>query len=125
MSLRSYLQDFHRAVDRINDYGFAESVDIRQEIRAAKQAVINANIVLVDGSVLYIKEFIDAKYKVEKITYAYQYQDKKGKLIFRYDNARHKPELKFDDHKHLEDGTIIQSSPPDISDVVDEIIGWI
>jgi hypothetical protein len=84
MSLRSYLQDFHNAVDKINDYGFAESIDIRQEIRAAKQAVINATIVLVDGSVLYIKEFIDAKY---------------------------------DDHKHLEDETIIQSFPPDISDV--------
>jgi hypothetical protein len=125
MSLRSYLQAFHHAVDKINDYGFAESIDIRQEIRAAKQAVINANIVLVDGSVLNIKEFFDAKYKVEKITYAYQYQDKKGKLIFRYDNARHKPELGFDDHKHLADGTIIQSSPPDISHVVDEVIGWI
>ena len=123
MSLRSYLQAFHHAVDKINDYGFAESIDIRQEIRAAKQVVINANIVLVDGSVLYIKEFIDAKYKVEKITYAYQYQNKKRELIFRYDNARHRPALGFDDHKHLEDGTIIQSSPPDISDVVDEIIG--
>ena len=51
MSLRNYLKDFHQAVDKINDYGFAESIDIREEIRAAKQAVINANIVLVDGFV--------------------------------------------------------------------------
>lgn len=123
MSLPDYLKAFRRAVGKINDYGFAESIDIREEIRAAKQAVINAKIVLVDGSVLHIKEFIDAKYKVEKITYAYQYQNKKGELIFRYDNARHRPALGFDDHKHLSEGTIAETSVPEIADVVDEVIG--
>ena len=116
MFLPDYLKAFRQAVGKINDYGFAESIDIRKEIRAAKQAVINAKIVLVDGSVLHIKEFIDAKYTVEKITYAYQYQNKKGELIFRYDNARHMPALGFDDHKHLSEGTIVATSEPDISD---------
>jgi len=50
---------------------------------------------------LRIRVYIDAKYKIEIISYAYQYQDAKGKLIFRYDNARHKAELGFKDHKHL------------------------
>ncbi|WP_373500745.1 DUF6516 family protein [Desulfococcus sp.] len=124
MSLKAYLGAFHTAVGKIDDYGFAESIDIEQEIRAAKQAVIKSTVVLVDGSVLYIKEFIDAKYRVEKVNYAYQYQDKKGKLIFRYDNARHRPDLGFGDHKHLADGSIAPTSMPDISDVVDEVIGW-
>lgn len=125
MSLPDYLKAFRRAVGKINDFGFAESIDIREEIRASKQAVIEAKIVLVDGSVLYINEFIDAKYKVEKLTYAYQYQNKKGKLIFRYDNARHSPALGFDDHKHLSEGGIVQVCTPDICDVVDEVIGRI
>ena len=122
MSLRDYLHSFHSAVGRIDDYGFAESVDINEEIRASKQAVTKVRIVLVDRSVLQVKEYIDAKYKIEKISYAYQYHDEEGKLIFRYDNARHKPDLGFINHKHLSDGSIVQCGVPDISDVVDEVI---
>lgn len=122
MTLRDYLGSFHSAVGRIDDYGFAESVDINEEIRASKQAVTKVRIVLVDRFVLQIKEYIDAKYKIEKISYAYQYHDEEGKLIFRYDNARHKPDLGFIDHKHLNDGSIVQCGVPDISDVVDEVI---
>ncbi len=36
MSLRDYLDSFHSAVGRIDDYGFAESIDINEEIRASK-----------------------------------------------------------------------------------------
>jgi len=122
MPLRDYLHFFHSAVGRIDDYGFAESIDINEEIRASKQAVTKVRIVLVDRSVLQIKEYIDAKYKIEKISYAYQYHDEEGKLIFRYDNARHRPDLGFTDHKHLSDGSIVQCDVPDISDVVDEVI---
>ena len=122
MSLRDYLDSFHRAVGRIDDYGFSESIDINEEIRASKQAVTKVRIVLVDRSVLQVKEYIDAKYKIDKISYAYQYHDEEGKLIFRYDNARHKPDLGFIEHKHLSDGSIVECSVPDISDVVDEVL---
>lgn len=122
MSLRDYLSSFHSAVGRIDDYGFAESIDINEEIRTSKQAVTKARIVLVDRSILQIKEYIDAKYKIDKISYAYQYHDEEGKLIFRYDNARHKPDLGFIEHKHLSDGSIVKCGVPDISDVVDEVI---
>ncbi|NQT55035.1 MAG: hypothetical protein HQ551_02265 [Desulfobacteraceae bacterium] len=93
-----------------------------EEIRASKQAVTKVRIVLVDRSVLQVKEYIDAKYKIDKISYAYQYHDEVGKLIFRYDNARHKPDLGFIEHKHLSDRSIVKCGVPDISDVVDEVI---
>jgi hypothetical protein len=125
MSLRDYLDSFHQAIEKIDDYGFAEAIDIKEEIRPAKQSVINAKIVLVDGSVLQIRVYIDAKYKLEVVSYAYQYHDASGKLIFRYDNARHRPELGFKDHKHLNDGSMVFSSMPDISDVVDEVIKYL
>ncbi len=60
--------------------------------------------------------------KLKKISYAYQYHNEDEKLIFRYDNARHKPNLGFVDHKHLSDGTIVSCPMPDIADVVDEVI---
>ncbi|MDZ4243573.1 MAG: DUF6516 family protein [Candidatus Doudnabacteria bacterium] len=125
MSLRDYLDAFHQAIGKIDDYGFAESIAIKEEIRPAKQAIINAKIDLVDGSVVQIRVYIDGKYKVEVLSYAYQYHDAKGKLIFRYDNACHKPELGFKDHKHQYDGSMVQSTMPDISDVVDEVIKYI
>lgn len=80
---------------------------------------------LVDGSVLHIKEYIDSKYKIEKVSYAYQYQDRNGGLIFRYDNAVHRPALGFKEHKHKKDGVIIEASLPDTSDIIDEVVGFL
>jgi hypothetical protein len=125
MSLRNYLDYFNKSIRRIDDYGFAESIEIIQEMRAAKQAVTKAKITLIDGSVFHIREYIDAKYKIEKISYAYQYQDMDGNLIFRYDNARHLSDAGFKEHKHLNDGSIEESPIPDISDVVDMVIEYI
>ena len=67
MSLRNYLDSFHQAIGKIDDYGFAESIDIKEEIRPAKQAVTNARIDLVDGSVLRIRVYIDANSSVRLI----------------------------------------------------------
>lgn len=122
MSLRNYLDSFHRGIEKLEDYGYAESIDIREEIRASKQAIIKARIVLVDGSVLHIKEYVDVKYSIERVSYAYQYQDSDGKLIFRYDNAAHKPPLSFKEHKHTKNGVVIDAPLPDISVVIDEVI---
>ncbi|MBW2012018.1 MAG: hypothetical protein JRI32_10395 [Deltaproteobacteria bacterium] len=125
MLLRDYLELFRQSIEKIGNYGYTESIEIKEEIRPNKQAIIKANIVLVDRSVLHIKEYIDAKYKIEKVSYAYQYQDSEGKLIFRYDNAAHRPALGFKEHKHTNDGAILNTSLPDISDVIDEIIGYL
>ena len=59
------------------------------------------------------------------MSYAYQYQDSEGNLIFRYDNAKHRPELRIESHKHLADGSISGASLPDIFDLVDEILGYL
>jgi len=122
MSLRNYLATLHEGIQKLEDYGYTESTEIREEIRPNKQAVIKGKIVLVDGSVLHIKEYIDAKYKIERVSYAYQYQDRDGELIFRYDNAVHRLALGYREHKHTKDGVIVEASLPDISDVIDEVI---
>ncbi len=73
MLLHNYLESFRQGIEKLGNYGYAESIQIKEEIRPNKQGILKANIVLVDGSVLHIKEYIDAKYKIEKVTYAYQY----------------------------------------------------
>ena len=125
MLLNEYLDLFHKSIEKIENYGYSDSVEIQEEIRANKQAVLNAKVVLIDNSVLYIKEYIDAKYGINKMSYAYQYQDRDGQLIFRYDNAVHRPPLGFKEHKHSGDGTISEYALPDIFDLVDEVVSYL
>jgi hypothetical protein len=125
MSLRNYLNRFRDEIAKLEDYGYSESLEIKEEIRINKLAVITAHIVLINGSSLHIKEYIDANYGVERISYAYHYQDNRGKCIFRYDNAIHKPALGFKEHKHTKDESPIEAPLPDITDIVDEVIGYL
>ena len=125
MLLSNYLQLFRQGIEKLENFGYTESIEIKEEIRPNKQAIIKAKIILVDKSVLYIKEYIDAKYKIEKVSYAYQYQDSDGRLIFRYDNAVHRPALRFKEHKHIKADVIIEASLPDISDIIDEVVGYL
>jgi len=125
MLLNEYLALFRNALEKIETYGYSDSIEIREEIRTNKQAVLNAKVVLIDYSVLHIKEYIDARYGIERLSYAYQYQDSDGNLIFRYDNAKHRPDLGFNAHKHLSDGAISAATLPDIFELVDEIVGYL
>lgn len=122
MLLNEYLNRFREGIQKIENYGYAESIDIREEIRANKQAILNVKVVLINQSVLHIKEYLDAKYRINRVSYAYQYQDRTGRLIFRYDNAAHRPVLSFNEHKHLSDGTIYEAALPDLFDFIDEVI---
>ncbi len=69
-----------------------------------------------------MREYIDSKYGIEKLSYAYQYQDRDGNLIFRYDNAAHKPALGSPEHKHVAGGNIELATPPEMFDLIEEVI---
>jgi hypothetical protein len=43
-------------------------------------------------------------------------------LIFRYDNAKHRPLLPFENHKHLDSDEIVQSDTPQFGQVLGEIM---
>lgn len=106
MSLDEYLNFFRKAMEKFESYGYADTVEFREEVRANKQAILIAKVVLIDNSILHIKEYIDAKYGINRVSYAYQYQDSADRLIFRYDNAAHRPALGFKEHRHSSDGNI-------------------
>ena len=71
----------------------------------------------------YLELFRQAIEKVED--YGYQYQNRDGDLIFRYDNAVHRPALDFKEHKHIKGGVIIEAILPDVSDIMDEVLGFL
>ena len=122
MLLNNYLKKFRQEIEKLESYGFSESLEIKEEIRANKQVVLNVKIVLVNGSLLQIKEYIDARYRIDHVSYAYHYQDGNGKCLFRYDNAVHNPALRFREHKHTREGDILNASLPEISEVINEVI---
>jgi len=49
MSLSEYLMKLRQAIKKIENYGFAESIDMRQEIRTGKQAAINCVVSMITG----------------------------------------------------------------------------
>jgi hypothetical protein len=57
----------------------------------------------------------------KKDTYSFHYQDQDNNLIFRYDNADHKPSLGFADHKHIGE-EVVRAEIPSLKEVLEEII---
>lgn len=59
-------------------------------------------------------EFMDVTRNEPKIMYAYHYQDVDHNLIFRYDNAAHKPVLPQPEHKHTSLSVEVSPAPKGI-----------
>ena len=73
--------------------------------------------VFIDNSILYIKEFTST----ERYIYSFHWQDEKGNLIIRWDNAPHHKHLKtFPHHKHIKN-KVEESDVVDLSDVLNYI----
>ena len=96
---------------------FNFSVDSRSDY----VGFIQGNLEFSQGSRLFFKEYIDLQESIEKLSYSFHYQDYENNLIFRYDNAKHKPDLGYTNHKHIKN-KIIESETPNIEQVILEII---
>jgi hypothetical protein len=115
-------------VDRFEAADFVLDAQVTLETRPGEQGYVAGSIAFVDGSVLHFKEFLDAdRGTVEKLTYSYHYQNADDELIFRYDNARHRPLLPSLEHKHTPAG-VVETLAPTLDDVLSEIAsgrGWL
>ena len=59
---------------------------------------INLKITLKDESLLFAREYLDENER----NYSFHWQDKNGKVIIRWDNARHHKDIKtYPHHKHI------------------------
>jgi Family of unknown function (DUF6516) len=125
MQLHEYIERFRKGMETLENYGYTESIEIKEEIRPNKQAVFTAKVVLLNGSVFQVREYIDAKYGIDRVSYAYHYQDRDGSLIFRYDNAAHRPALGFKVHKHTADWAVESADLPDVFDLINEIVRYL
>ncbi|OYT38821.1 MAG: hypothetical protein B6U86_06000 [Candidatus Altiarchaeales archaeon ex4484_43] len=68
-------------------------------------------------------EMITIDKKMERPKYRFHYQDNEGRLIVRWDNAKHHPEVNtYPDHKHVKaEGNVESSDTPGLIKVLEEI----
>ena len=97
-------------------------------MRPGDQGYLTGAVIFADDSKLHFSEYVDQTGDVvDKLMYTYHYQDTDNQLIFRYDNALHRPALSSIEHKHLP--TQITAAPaPTLDDVLAEIAtmrGWV
>ncbi len=83
---------------------------------------MKGSVTFADNSNLVFTEYLDLRYKIEKLNYSFHYQKQDASLIFSYDNARHKPEIDASGHKHLLDGKVSAAEPPLLEDIFTEIM---
>ena len=74
-----------------------------------------------DDSELHFRELVDMTQLEPRIMYAYHYQAANKALIFRYDNAAHRPPLPQPEHKHTPEGVTVVLAPTLVG-IIDQIL---
>jgi Family of unknown function (DUF6516) len=102
-----------------------QSFNLIPEKRGESEGFIRGVINLTDGSILYLREFVNVEMSINREMYSYQYMDASKSLIFRYDNVEHHKKLNlpnYPHHKH--DGSednVISSNAPMLAEILNEI----
>ena len=93
-----------------------------KEIVPDQAGIIEGRLRFWDGSLLEFTEVLAEQGVVLiKTDYAYHYQDADDKLVFRYDNTPHHPEVSTHPHHKHTSTSIEATSPPHLNDVLHEI----
>ena len=92
--------------------------------RSSSIGFIGGDIYFVDGSLLHFRELVNLQLTDERVMYAYHYQGKAQRLIFRYDNTAHFPNLlNAPHHKHIGEEQVIgvEGEIPNLGEILREI----
>jgi hypothetical protein len=95
-----YAREIEDALGAAVTAGEATLVSVQIDQRSSLRGFIAGLLQFNDGSELHFREFVDTSLSDPRLMYAYHYQDANKALIFRYDNAAHRPPLPQAEHKH-------------------------
>ncbi len=119
----SLLQTYLRLVrESIAAFAGVQAERHREEVLTASRANLRIRLRLPDNSFLEISEaLVVEKGALTWISYRYHWQDASGRLILRYDNAPHHPEVEsFPHHKHVAE-RVMASERPALPDLLAEV----
>ncbi len=99
--------------------------DISFDEISEEECYIRGSLTLTGGYQLHIAEYVVTEPKFNRLKYRFHLQTAKGKLIVRWDNAPHHPEIEtHPDHLHVGE-KIKATSPMDISQVLANVLSFI
>ncbi len=122
--IQIYFNRIKSLVDGYASASFVVDSTLNFETRPGEQGYVTGELLFVDGSRLHFREFLDGEDTIiEKLMYTYHYQNALNDLIFRYDNALHRPRLASPEHKHSADGVQLVPAPA-LEDVLLEVMAY-
>ncbi|MFM7171968.1 MAG: DUF6516 family protein [Caldilinea sp.] len=116
-----YVRRIQITLNEVVATGHAVSVEFQSDQRSTTKGLLAGTLFFADGTELHFREYIDLLAPEPRHMYAYHYQDADAQLIFRYDNALHRPALPAREHKHTVDSITVML-PPTLEQVIDEIL---
>jgi hypothetical protein len=116
-----YVQHITNLLNHAVATGEAVLNTLQMDQRSAVRGLIVGIVQFGDGAELHFREYVDVTQAEPKIMYAYHYQDVEHNLIFRYDNAAHRPALPQLEHRHTRLG-VEASHVPTLAEVLDQIL---
>ena len=123
MTLSQHRHELLQCQQEYSRSAFAAHFRLNWEDRAGSQAFVRGEVLFANGNRLSFREYLDEQPAgVEKLAYAYHAQDAEQGLLFRYDNAIHRPALGFREHKH-QPGRIVEHPAPSLRAVLEEHVG--
>ena len=111
MSFQNYLEQIQGVLNDVLSSGSASLIEFQAERRSATGGFFAGVLQFDNGSQLHFREYIDTAQAQPRLMYAYHFQDVASQLIFRYDNAAHRPTLSQLEHKHTIQGVELTTAP--------------
>lgn len=120
-NFHEYARGIEDILDATVSAGEAVLVSTQIDPRSALRGFIAGVLQFGDASELHFREFVDTGLPEPRLVYAYHYQNLNRELVFRYDNAAHRPPLPQAEHRHTPAGVEVRPAPT-LAQVVDEVI---
>lgn len=122
MNSRAY---YARVQKAILDAPHVIHSDISFDEVSEEECYIRGTLTLTGGFTLHIAEYVITEPKIKRLKYRFHLQSADDKLIARWDNAAHHPEIKtHPDHLHV--GENVKASPPmDIPEVLMTVLSFL
>ena len=117
--LTQYLRGVEAAIRELDDI-YVERYE--EEHLTSNRINLRIRIRFASGYLLELNESVIAEHTaIRHLGYRYHFQDRGNKLVFRYDNTPHFPDLEsYPHHKHLSD-KVVAADKPSISMIIEEV----
>ncbi len=118
--ISTYFEQIQHDIQR-STWVIHEDVILRQI--DTQEGYLKGSLYLYDGFVLHAAECVKIQDgKPERVKYRYHLQDQNARFVARWDNAPHHEHIAtYPFHRYCQDGEIIESSPMDIPQVLQEL----